>query len=95
MTNQSEKQVLDAISNIHSFMNAGFNAVYTKIDQKFTVCDDRLKKVETIIAIKKAMCESKKETQDFWKWIIRGVSISGIISLFYIAVKLFIFGAKL
>jgi len=95
MEEQIAKQVLDAVVNLHKHMDAGFNAVDIKIDDKFTGCDDRLKKVETIIAIKKALCESKKEAQDFWKWIIRSVSVAGIISLFYIAVKLFIFGAKL
>jgi len=95
MIDQNEKPVLEAISNIHTAMNDGFNAVYHKIDKKFTVCDERLKKVETIIAIKQALCNSQQEAKDFWKWIIRSVSVAGIISLFYIAVKLFIFGAKL
>ena len=88
-------QVLTAIADIHTTMNEGFGKVYIKIDEKFDECDDRLTDVETDIKVKNAVAGIKKETKDFWKWVIRSWVVLSGISLFGIAVKLFIFGAKL
>jgi len=95
MAPAEELKVLEAVNNIHATMNSGFEKVYKKIDEKFDLCDDRLQTVETYIAVKSAVSAVKKESSDFWKWIIRSVTVAGVISLLAIAVKLFIFGSKL
>jgi len=95
MAPAEEVKVLEAVNNIHATMNRSFEKVYKKIDEKFDLCDDRLQKVETDIAVKNAVNTVKKESSDFWRWIIRSVTVAGAISLMYIAVKLLTFGAKL
>ena len=95
MAPAEEIKVLEAVNNIHVTMNSGFEKVYKKIDEKFDICDDRLQIVETDIAVKNAVRKMQKESSDFWRWIIRSVTVAGAISLMFIAVKLFIFGAKL
>ena len=95
MAPAEEAKVLEAVSNIHITMNRGFEKVYKKIDEKFDLCDDRLQKIETDIAVKNAVGKVQKESSDFWRWIIRSVTVAGAISLMFIAVKLLTFGAKL
>ena len=102
MAPAEEVKLLEAVNTIHATMNIGFEKVHRKIDEKFDLCDDRfdlcddrLQKVETDIAVKNAVRKVQKESTDFWRWIIRSVTVAGAISLMYIAVKLLTFGAKL
>lgn len=89
------EKVLEAITVLNKDMSKSFDAVYDKIDDKFTHCDKRLGRVETIIAVKKAICEREQKNKDYWKWIIRAASIMGLGSLLVIFWKLIIFGSKL
>lgn len=77
-------------------INKGFEAMNAKIDKKFAQCDERLTDVETEIIVKKALCKerkkveekaeaTKKDKRDYWKFIIRAVSIAGIFALASIA----------
>ena len=95
MAPAEEVKLLEAVNTIHAAMNIGFEKVHRKIDEKFDLCDDRLQKVETDIAVKNAVGKVQKESSDFWRWIIRSVTVAGAVSLMYIAVKLLTFGAKL
>lgn len=88
-------ELYEAITDINETMNKGFAAVYEKIDTKFTLCDKRLGRVETIIAVKEAICKKEQKNKDYWKWIIRAASVMGISSLMMIFGKLIIFGSKL
>ena len=92
-------KVFEAITDLNKNMNDGFSACYEKIDNKFDTCDRRLGRVETIIAVKKALCEKDQKNKDYWKWIIRSLSVAGLGSLIAIAasifLKLIIFGSKL
>ena len=99
MPPSGETEVLRAVTGIHSSMNRGFAEIHKKIEDKFEDCDERLKSVETTLAIKKALCKKRKEdeatTKDFWKPVIRGVTVAGAIALAVIAAKLVIFGISL
>lgn len=88
-------KIFEAITDLNKNMNDGFAAVYGKIDDKFTGCDKRLGRVETVIAIKKALCEREQKSRDYWKWIIRAASVLGLASLMAIFWKLIIFGSNL
>ena len=89
------EKVYTALANINKDMSEGFGEVYKKIDTKFDSCDKRLGRVETIIAVKKAICEKEQKRKDYWKWIIRAASVMGIGALFGILWKLIVFGSKL
>ena len=91
---ESEK-LFEAITDMNQNMNKCFSDCYKKIDNKFTACDKRLGRVETIIAVKKALCEKEQKSKDYWKWIIRAASIMGLASLMAILWKLIIFGSTL
>lgn len=91
----SSDELHEAIADINETMNSGFSKVYEKIDTKFTLCDKRLGRVETIIAVKEAICKREQKNKDYWKWIIRAASVMGIGSLMMIFGKLIIFGSKL
>jgi len=88
-------KIFEAITDLNKNMNEGFAAVYSKIDERFTVCDKRLGEVETIIAIKKALRERDQKNTDYWKWIVRAASTVGLASLMAIFWKLIIFGNSL
>lgn len=87
------------VNGIHKSINTGFDTVHQKIDKKFKQCDDRVTKIETTLAVKKALCEKKKENEkqkvDYWQYIIRSLSVAGILALLIIAGKLFLFGLTL
>ena len=89
------EKVYAELTDINKSMNEGFGEIYKKIDDKFGTCDKRLGRVETIIAVRKAICEKEQNGKDYWKWIIRATSIMGIGALFGILWKLIIFGSKL
>ena len=95
MAPAEEVKLLEAVNTIHATMNIGFEKVHRKIDEKFDQCDERLQAVETYNAVRNAVGKVQKESSDFWRWIIRSVTVAGVISLMYIAVKLLTFGAKL
>lgn len=91
---ESEK-IFEAVANLNKTMNDGFTSVYKQIDNKFDTCDKRLGRVETIIAVKKAICEREQKGKDYWKWVIRATFVLGAGSLMAIFWKLIIFGSKL
>lgn len=100
------KIVLETFQKVSENVNSGFEKVYKKIDhyndlcaQKYEECDDRVRKIEKEIAIKKALCKKKEETQkekkDYWQSVIRAIMVASALALLAIAVKLIIFGAGL
>lgn len=89
------EKVYAELADINKSMNEGFGEIYKKIDDKFDTCDKRLGRVETIIAVRKAICKKEQKGKDYWKWIIRATSIMGIGALLGILWKLIIFGSKL
>jgi uncharacterized Fe-S center protein len=85
-------KIIEAVNGIHKSMDAGFIIMHKKIDQH----NERLTEVEAALAIKKALCKERKEVEakaettkkdkrDYWKFIIRAVSIAGIFALASIA----------
>ena len=89
------EKVYKALTDVNTTMAAGFKDMHLKIDSKFNNCDKRLGRVETIIAVKKAICEKEEKKKDFWKWIVRAVTVAGIIALFGIVWKLVLFSSTL
>ena len=89
-------QILEAVALFHAATDKNFNEVYRKIDSKFDECNRRLVIVETAQAIKMALNGQKKEDEtaqrDYWQYIIRILSATGILALLGIAAKLIIFG---
>ena len=88
-------KIIEAVNGIHESMDVGFATIHTKIDQH----NKRLTNVETVIAVKKALCKKKKEEEavkrDYWLPVIRIASAAGLTALLVIAGKLLIFGLKL
>ena len=78
-------QILAALSDMSKNTTAGFTKVYDKIDERFDDCDKRVVSLETEREVKRALCDKKKETRDYWKVTIRMVSVAGIISLVALA----------
>lgn len=78
-------QIIEEFNKIHESMNTGFKGVYDRIDKKFNECDERVNVLETERAVRKALCKKKKENRNYWQFIIRAITIAGIVSLFTIA----------
>lgn len=85
-------KIIAAVNGIHESIDAGFTTIHKKIDQH----NKRLTEVEAALAIKKALCKERKEVEkrveatkkdkrDYWKFVIRAVSIAGIFALASIA----------
>lgn len=89
-------EVIKAVNKIHDSVNAGFKGVYDKIDEKFNDCDEKFDEcaekviiIEQKLAIKEALKkqtkESKKYSKDYWQYVIRVISVAGILALLSIA----------
>lgn len=79
--------VLDAVSDINKSVQEGFKDIHFKIDKKFVVCNKRFVEIEIDLAVKKALSDRNSHTADFWMWIIRGVTLAGVVSLLALAYK--------
>lgn len=92
-------EIIEAVNKIHTSVNIGFKGVYDKIDEKFNDCDkkfdecaERVIEIETQLAIKKALHkqtkEDKKYSRDYWQYVIRVISVAGILALLSIAFEI-------
>lgn len=103
---EDTKLILNTYQKINENVNTGFERVHKKIDhysencnKKYEECDDRVIKIEKKLAVKRALCEERKEAEkkkrDFWTPVSRAVIIAGALALLVIAGKLLIFGIGL
>lgn len=77
--------IIKAITDMHGSFNTSLDKVYTEIKG----CNKRVTDIETALEVKKALCKKKKEDEakqkNFWRPIIRGITLTGTIALFAIA----------
>ena len=77
--------IIGAITAMHTAFDKNLDKVYTEIKG----CNKRVTEIETALAIKKARCEEKKKEEtkreNFWRPIVRGVTLAGTLALFAIA----------
>ena len=87
-----DKQLLQIVTDFNERMDTGFAGVYKRMDKydqtwgnRFQGHETRIVKVEKNMAVKKAVNnikqEDEKETKDFWKWIIRTVTVAAALGL--------------
>ena len=78
-------KIIEAITKMHSSFDGSLDKVYTEIKG----CNSRVTEIETALAIKKARCEEKKKEEikrgNFWRPVVRGITLAGTIALFAIA----------
>lgn len=85
-------KIIKAITDMRESINDSFGKVYVEING----CSNRVTEIETALEVKKALCkkkkeddkkeqDSKKENRDFWKPIIRIITIAGFFALLSIA----------
>ena len=98
MTEFTAKEVFDIINKLNTNISDGFSGVYKKID---TVCekydnalndhDKRITNVTSDLRVHSALNgareEADKEGRDYWKYIIRGTSLTAILALIGLIVK--------
>ena len=77
--------IIKAVTDMHASINASFEKVYTEING----CNNRVTEIETVMAVKKALCKekekNKKAKKDYWIPIVRSVNIAGILALLVLA----------
>ena len=78
-------EIIEAITKMHNAFDGNLDKVYTEIKG----CNKRVTEIETALEVKKALCKKKKEDEtkqkNFWRPIVRGITLAGTIALFAIA----------
>jgi len=80
------------LREVYTEMQKGFDNVYVKIDGICLKYDStldehnvRIAALDTAMQVRKAVngvkCKAAQEGRDYWKWIIRGVSVSCILAV--------------
>ncbi|MEA3313038.1 MAG: hypothetical protein U9Q18_01535 [Caldisericota bacterium] len=77
--------IIKALTDMHKAIDKSFNGVYERIETS----NKRVTKIEKDLAVKKALCQERKESEiakkDFWRPVIRTISVAGILALCTIA----------
>ena len=98
MTEFTAKEVFDIVDKVNNNVSEGFAGVYKKIDKVCSKYDealvkqsDKIAEIDTELQVRKAVNgvkeEVTKEGRDWWKYVIRSMTVTALGSLIALAVK--------